>query len=384
MTRFVVIGVPGDRRVALFQAALARFEQPPAVVVSYADLIAGRAHLAEMVTPGAVVRIESPGDDFNTERLFLAEGADIAAGEEYSHISRRAALALSFEHGRIWHPRQWYLGYCAVLNDIARQLAECPPHYLMNTPADIAVMFDKRACHERLARHGIPTPRRIGPVNSYDELVEQMRAARCPRVFIKPAHGSSASGVVAYQAQGNKHLATTTVEMVNGGDELRLYNSLRVRAYREPADVRRLIDALCRHRVHVEQWIPKAGMDGRSFDLRVVVIAGQVRHVAARLSRGPLTNLHLGNARAPFEAAQAQMPPDAWKAARHTCERAMALFPASLYAGIDLLFAPGYRRHAVLEMNAFGDLLMRVAWQGMDTYTAEAAATLARVKSEET
>ncbi|HSH77897.1 MAG TPA: hypothetical protein VLA19_05115, partial [Herpetosiphonaceae bacterium] len=110
---------------------------------------------------------------------------------------------------------------------------------------------------------------------------------------------------------------------------------------------------------------------GRTFDLRVVVIAGQARHVVVRLSRGPMTNLHLLNARGDTDAVVARMGTEAWAAARETCERAMACFPDSLYGGIDLLVEPGYRRHAVLEVNAFGDLLPDVVWQGQDTYMAE-------------
>src|SRR5262249_19335882 len=132
-----------------------------------------------------------------------------------------------------------------------------------------------------------------------------------------------------------------------------------------------LIDALCPHRVHVEEWIPKAGIEGRVFDLRVVVIAGQARHIVARLSRGPITNLHLLNSRGDPEVVRARMGGEAWAAAVAACERAMGCFPESLYGGIDLLIAAGFRRHAVLEVNAFGDLLPGIIWQGLDTYAAE-------------
>src|SRR5205823_5247277 len=113
-----------------------------------------------------------------------------------------------------------------------------------NSPADIAVMFDKRRCHERLRRNGIPVPRSPGPVRSYDELLERMGQARCPRVFVKPAHGSSASGVVAYEVGGHRRQATTTVEMVRQDGEVQLYNSRRIRVYREPGEIAALIDAV--------------------------------------------------------------------------------------------------------------------------------------------
>jgi hypothetical protein len=142
------------------------------------------------------------------------------------------------------------------------------------------------------------------------------------------------------------------------------------------------VDALCRERVQVEEWIPKAGLDGQTFDLRVVVIAGQAQQVVVRLSRSPMTNLHLKNQRGDLSALLDRMGAEAWQAARRTCERAVALFPGSLYAGVDLLIAPGYRRHAVLESNAFGDLLPGITHGGLDTYAAEISALLARIKGK--
>jgi hypothetical protein len=373
----VVIGYPGSRRVALLQQARANLNLPPARVVPYLDLLTGRSALGEHVRAGTAVRIESPDKDFETERALIAAGADVAdedavdAGGGYERISRRAAEQLTFERGRILYPRQWYLGFRAALRLIEAQLAACPRHAPMNSPREIAVMFDKRRCHMLLEQGGVPVPRGLGAVGSFDELVARMRAANCARVFVKLAHGSSASGVVAYQTDGLRHQATTTVETVRQGGELRLYNSRRIRVYRELGEVAELIDALCRHRVHAERWMPKAGFDGRTFDLRAVVIAGQVRHTVTRLSRGPLTNLHLLNDRSDADAVIARMGPDAWAAAKESCERAMGCFPQSLYAGIDLLIAPDFKRHAVLEVNAFGDLLPGALADGADTYTAE-------------
>lgn len=367
----ILIGNPGGRRVELFQAALARKGRPPARLVAYADLLAGRAQLGEIARPGSVVRIESPGKDFPVERALLRFGAEAAAAERYDWIDGAAASKLEFDQGRIWPSRQWYLGLCAALQLIERQLAECPWHRLMNAPADIAAMFDKRECHQRITEAGIAAPRKIGPVESFEELVVAMGAERCRRVFVKLAHGSSASGVLAYQTNGARHQAITTVEVTRVGGELRLYNSRRLRTYQNLGEIAELIDALCRQRVHVEQWMPKAGYDGRTFDLRVVVIAGTARHTVARMSRGPMTNLHLLNQRGDAEAIRARMGERAWRGARQACERAMGCFPGSLYAGIDLLIAPGFQRHAVLEINAFGDLLPGALWQGQDTYASE-------------
>ena len=183
-------------------------------------------------------------------------------------ILRDEALRQPFDLGLIFHPRQWYLGFREVLRRVDRQREDCPPHAVMNPPAAIEVLFDKPRCHEVLTRRGVPCPRAIGPVRSYDELRAKMREAGLPRVFVKLAHGSSASGVVALATAPGRQVAYTTVELVRSARGLRLYNSRRIRRHEDPGEIAELVDALCRERVHVEQWIPKAGLDGMAFDLR--------------------------------------------------------------------------------------------------------------------
>jgi hypothetical protein len=210
-----------------------------------------------------------------------------------------------------------------------------------------------------------------------------MRQSGCRRVFIKLAHGSSASGVVAYETNGDKHQATTTVEAVSHGSELHLYNSRRIRIYREVREIEALVDTLCRHHAYVEQWLPKAGITGRTFDLRVVVVAGRAKHTVVRLSRHPMTNLHLLGGRGSLNQVLERMGETAWALARRTCEQLMTdCFPESLYAGVDLRIAPDFRRHSVLEVNAFGDLIPGVLCEGLDTYATEIFAMLAGVYAQ--
>src|SRR5262249_23126231 len=197
-------------------------------------------------------------------------GVAVAAEELFAGLLRGAGRVLSLGRGRIFYPRQWYLGYCVTLRLIELQLAECPPPRLppkwMNSPAEIALMFDKIACHLALGSRGAPVAPSLGAVGSFDELGERMKERNWRRVFVKLPYGSSASGVVAYQTDGRRQQATTTVEAARQNEDLRLYNSRRVRVYRDWREIAELIDALCRHRVHVEQWLPKAGFDNRTFD----------------------------------------------------------------------------------------------------------------------
>lgn len=376
--RFVLVGNPACRRVLLFKDALSRLGLPAPVLVTWADLLAGGANLSRVVRSGDVVRLESPGRDWEVEQALLRLGADALGPEPYDRLSPREVEVLAFERGRIHTPRQWYLGFRRALEQVRSQLADSPAHTSMSDPDEIAVMFDKTACHERLERAGVRVPQALGSPGSFAELRERMGAARCPRVFVKLAHGSSASGVVAYQTHGARHQAATTTEMVCVDGEQRLYNSRRVRVLTDLREIAEVIDALCRHRVHVERWLPKAGLDGQCFDLRVLSIDGEPRHGIARLSRSPMTNLHLLNGRAAVERVRERMRPDAWEALLDTCRRTAAAFPHSLQAGIDLLLGPDFRQHAVGEVNAFGDLLPGVLYGGRDTYSAQIEAVLQR------
>jgi glutathione synthase/RimK-type ligase-like ATP-grasp enzyme len=364
----VLVGSPGDVRVVSFQRALAALRLPPARVVSYPELIAERVQLQAVVAPGSVVRIESPGKDAAANEALLQLGA-LEPDEEGTYTQLRDNVP--FAKGHLLPFRQWYLGFRALMRQITVQLSACPPHTLFNHPDDILVMFDKRACHARLHRLGIPVPPALSPVRNFAELEVAMFNTGLQRVFVKPAHGSSASGVVAYQTNGRQRQATAAVEMVQKGGETRLYNTRQIQIYRDDAEIARLLDTLCADRVHVERWIPKATWNGQCFDLRVVVIGGQAAHTVARLSRGPMTNLHLLNQRRDREAVLQRLGETAFEAAMDVCEAAMRAFPRCLYAGIDLVVAQDLRKHAVIEMNAFGDLLHDSLYQGMDPYTLQ-------------
>lgn len=375
-TQFLLIGTPDDRRVLLFQEALTRLGLPAAHFVSYQEVVEEQTTLADLITPETIVRIESPGKSVETERLLLKLGADEPdpEGVLYERLSYADLATLPYEKGRLLPSRQWYLGFSVLMRRLAAQL---PTAQLMNRPEDILLMFDKRGCHSLLAQQGISVPPALPPITSYDELMQTLRERGWSRVFLKLAHGSSASGTVAYRFSGPHHQAFTTVEMNEQAGEVRLYNTRRIRKLETQQEIARVINALCRQRVHVEQWLPKPLYNGQVFDLRVVVIAGQAMHTVARLSHSPMTNLHLLNRRGDLTAILEKIGPERWQMARQTCEQAAGLFK-SLYTGIDLLFSSDYRHHAILEMNAFGDLLPNLLYHNQDTYSAEILAILQR------
>jgi glutathione synthase/RimK-type ligase-like ATP-grasp enzyme len=367
---FVLIANPETRRVQLFQQALARCGTPPARLITYADLLANRCDLAQFDSPDTIFRFDAPERSFAVDRGFIGAGAELEPDGRHQRISASAAAQLPEDLGRIWYQRQWYLGWCDRLRSWTANLQG----RILNHPDDITIMFDKVQCQQILAAKGIPIPPMLSSdrhPKSYDELCILMDAENSHRVFVKLAHGSSASGVVAYERRHGFDRAITTVERAFEEGELRFYNSRSIRQYRDSHAISDIINFLAAESVQVETWLPKARLEGREFDVRVVVVGGKARQAVIRVGNSPMTNLHLGNDRREIADLPAGISSLVWAEMLATCERAAACFPRSFYCGIDLLIAPNLKDHYLLEMNAFGDLLQGITWEGEDTYTTE-------------
>jgi hypothetical protein len=378
----IILTTADSPRAQGWATAAAALGLPAPRLVTYGDVLAGRVDLTTLVTRDCVVRLDSFGRDWPLERALLALGAD-AIRPPYARISATDATALAFDKGRILYPHQAYLGYGALLDQISAQLAACPPHRLVQHPAEIKIMFDKPQTQALLAARGVPIPPPLwsdGPLWRWADLAHQLRG-QPQRLFIKLANGSSAAGVAAYRSNGTHVQLITTIEAVPHPDGLRLYNTRQLQTLEHIEPIHAILQTLTAERVHVESWIPKARYDGQMFDLRVLVIAGRAAHVVPRLSHTPITNLHLLNTRGDRTAVQAHVTAragaDAWAHALACAEQAAACFPRSVHCGVDVLLERSMGRAFVCEVNAFGDLLHGITHNGDDPYTAEWRALLA-------
>ncbi|MFD8665511.1 STM4014 family protein [Streptomyces microflavus] len=364
--RFAVVGNPENRRVAFFQEAVRAAGPAPARVVSWLQVLRGEA----VFEPGETVRIDSPGENSEVERLL--RGVD--------------------DPTRVEGSARWYAGFLSAVGEVSRA-ASAAGAEVLTSPGDIAALFDKRLCHALLEDAGVPVPAsptsgpRAARVRDWSDVRALMREHRMPRAFVKLAHGSSASGVLAVETAGPGRVrASTSVERDAEG---RLFNSLRVRRYTTEREVGAIVDALAPDGLHIERWLPKASQRGRAADLRIVVVGGRATHAVVRTSLSPMTNLHLGGARGDLDEVRAAVSAvgGCWREALAMCERAAACFPGTLCVGVDLLPAAGWRRFAVGEVNAFGDLLPGLTGlpgsgaEGLDTYAAQVAAVLDRARN---
>lgn len=374
MPPFFCLWNPESPRAVSFTGALfAQFGKLPDTL-SWLDYMKG-AELPE-TEAGAIVRIDSPGRNWVVEKALLARRAQPSDEQSYSRLSCSEVEALDDDPGRVLASRQHYLGFRSCLEEVFRHFQRRAVQWMQH-PHDIAVMCDKAACQEHLMRSGVRVPPPLGLISNFDDLMSHMDSAGRNRVFLKLCHGSSASGTVALERQSGRMQAFSTAKMREGSDGVSLYNWREITRYDDLRDIRRLVDAVCRHRAHAEAWLPKAGWRGRRYDVRVVVIGGRARQVVARLAEGPFTNLQFGARRASADELRAHIGREAFEAMCGEAERAMACFPKSLYGGVDVLLDAHRNRPHVLEVNAFGDLLPGVRHEGRDTYGWEVALAVA-------
>ncbi|MGJ4950678.1 STM4014 family protein [Bradyrhizobium sp. HKCCYLS20291] len=365
----VIIGSAGDPRVASYQAARHRAGHAPALLIDYRELIADPDKAASRIPAEADVRIDSPGRAPDVLAGLLSRGIAASAQRGLHHLSYREITEQLEDRGRLLPPRQLFFGLMDVLAAVARRAAAHDGIRLVPDVDAIAHAFDKTSCHARLAARAIPVPATLPAIGSFEALQAAMIAARMPRVFLKLQHGSAAAGTVALATSKLGMRAVTTVETVADGAGVRLYNTRAIRSETSPAAIARLVDALAPHGLHVEAWVPKASIDGRVADLRVLVINGEPVFRVLRKSRHPMTNLHLGGERADATALLSRMSKPAVLALDATCRAVAQAFPGALQLGIDVAVATGFARHAVLEVNAFGDLLKGIATEtGLDAY----------------
>ncbi|MEW5742559.1 MAG: STM4014 family protein [Myxococcota bacterium] len=355
MRRFVVLGNPANRRVTLFCEALHEAGLPEAEVVSWLDFLRTPGRLLSLDDGPALLRIDSYGEDFEVERELLARGG------------YRDATSLEERRGEVIAPHVSHRGFEQALDGLAAQLRERPRWKVLNRPEEISELFDKRRTSRRFAAAGIPVPEFLDAVpESADELLEACRAAGWRQVFVKPAMGSSASGVLLLTLGPQRVEIRTSLEW----DAPRWFNNLRLSHYRTPADVRRALDFVLSLGAQVERAVPKAKLGGAFFDCRVLCIAGEPRFVVVRQNEHPITNLHLGGWRGDVAQLQAALAPGAWDAAMESCRRVASLYH-SLHVGLDVLFEPDFVHHRVIEANAFGDLLPNLTLHGRSVYRWE-------------
>src|SRR5688572_25844057 len=114
--RIVLVCNPENRRVHAFCKAVHNLNLQPPQLISYNDILDGRVEISSYLCTETILRIESPGENFDTEKKLIARGSNIQTDGRAECISFDKAVELSTEYGRIRFLRQWYLGFKDLLS----------------------------------------------------------------------------------------------------------------------------------------------------------------------------------------------------------------------------------------------------------------------------
>lgn len=375
--RYVLIANLGTKRCATYRSELeaywkARGCEVELDVVPWVSVIPldGNLDTLPAFDRPAVVRVESPGKDDTATRLLLEAGA---RGDPAEPV--RDWRAVEIPKGLILRPGLLYRGFCRVLNGLKRSFDARPHLRPTACPLAIAEMFDKLGTALKLGQAGVPIPDMLTFSPDTPEILRgAATACGWPTAYAKLNTGSSATGIVQLHPHADEPFGVTTLAEIGGG----FYNSRLVRRV-SGRDLDAALRFLLDEGEFVQRGIPMAQIDGQNFDVRVVCIAAKPAAVIFRLSPHPMTNLHLGGRRGDYDRCRAAIPTREWLDALDHCADAAACFDSAI-AGVDLLFERGFRRHFILEVNAFGDFFP--GWtdaRGRSVHALEIGATAARL-----
>lgn len=300
-------------------------------------------------------KIETPGEDAALDHALVVRGWKLSGADVPPPFPAR--------HGELKHRHWRFAGFTEVL----RQIAHCVrgPR-LLNDVDDILGMCDKWECQRHLRAQGLPIAEPLGEVADFEQFDARFPARDYPAVFIKSRYGSSAAGVIALRRHPDGRVVAYSSARIEAGA---VHNHLAIGRYSRQAEVAELVDAVAQQGAYAERWSPKARLPGdrhSQYDLRIVATSGEPRQRVARISRSPLTNLHLGNSRAaPEWLSEIEL-----RTLEDTTAHAAAAFARSHSIGFDIGFNAG--RACIFEANAFGDLLPGLRFAGLTTYEDQA------------
>ncbi|MBL4658965.1 MAG: STM4014 family protein [Alcanivoracaceae bacterium] len=358
---FWIIGVVNKRRVKYWVQTVKNLKHPIKIFAYQEFIESSLVKVDNQVT----IRIESPSEDFETDRFLLKQGI------KQARVSKSDIDQLKFDKGIIRYSSQWYKGWLLTLNQIQEKVNAIKNIKFMNSPNAIALMFDKLNCQKHLSNNSIRVPENYGQIESYDHLQTLVMKHKVGRLFIKPFYGSSASGVMAYQTNSSgRESIVSSIELVTSESSNRLYNNLKIRRYNNKQDIKSIINLMAENRIYCEAWIPKKSVNGMVSDIRVLVINNKACHFVLRKSKSPITNTHLGNVKADINDAIVNWGQNLVDKIKNIAEDAAKTFPDSFYCGVDIAVSNANKAY-ILEVNAFGDLLLDNYHEGLNTYEME-------------
>ena len=322
-------------------------------MVQWLELIRanGQIDLSD-IRPGTLLRIESPARDFEVTREFLKAGArsTLSDSTQYENVV--------YEKGKLIEPAIMFAGLKSVLMGFESSLDQHENIVVPTSPSAIAEMFDKNATVGRLQKAGIRCPCTFSFEGNAIDLLAEIRKREFFTAYVKLSHGSSASGIAVVDMRTDTPSAVTSLMRLNG----EFFNTRKLQKV-EGQLLHETLTFILNNGVCVQEGIPMGQVHGQNFDVRVIVIRGEPRFKIFRLSKHPMTNLHLGGRRGVTDDCIKLIPKRQWLDAMDACVEAANLYDAAM-VGVDVVFDRSLSQHFILELNGFGDFFPN--WENAD------------------
>ncbi|WBW98353.1 STM4014 family protein [Oceanirhabdus sp. W0125-5] len=352
--KFLLIGDLTGRRMSCFIDCLNMLEINEYKVIDWMDVLKDTSILEKYIESNTIIKLEPPEKNMEIYRGFLKRGVSEGV------ICDKEINKLDFSDFPIIAPKQWYRGFSSVIEDIEKLKNSYfnKDVYFMNDLKETLIMMDKEQSYKLLKEqnnnYDFSLPERLESPRDYDTFKE-IYGDRYMKCFIKLRYGSGSTGVLAYsynpRTLQEKVYTSMNVEELKG--KKRFFSNYRVHCVEDKKKIKDMIDWVLFNGAHIEKWIPKSTHEGRFFDTRSFVINKESRYLISRLSKGPITNLHLKNKRL---ESKDFISDDNIERIKKASEDVMKIFNRSLYAGIDVVTTQSYKPY-IIDVNPFGDLL---------------------------
>ncbi|VTS07155.1 STM4014 family protein [Tuwongella immobilis] len=348
----IVIANPNSKRWQHFHHDWLAFSaahpaQPQLTLIPWADWLAAHGDLSPWLAdhPPAYLRLESPGRDQAVVQALWQFAASSPIAEP------QASELPTFHKTEFFQPRRIHAGLERLLTHLTAQLERFPQIHPLTPPDSILQMFDKSRHLNGLRQLRIPVPEML-PIEgrTSHNILTMIRERHWETAYAKWNFGSSGVGTLVISPRLSGRITRTTIHRDAQG---RLHNTRQLEWIDETQTLE-LLEVLIAEGLIVTRGIRPARIDETPFDVRVILIGGQVTHAQFRLSHQPLTNLHLGGRRGDRARCEAAIPRRAWLDGLAQCQKAAESLAAHI-VGIDLLFEQTSWRPILLECNAFGD-----------------------------
>ena len=187
--RLILIGNPENRRVVAFVQAMTEAGHGAPVLFSHLQLLRDPSLLERYAGEECMVRLEAAGENAELDCALLERGYEAARAQHHWSLSPRRVRRTMLGYGQILCPRQYHLGFTHYLQTLQRIFDTHNHWHVLNPPAGVLQLFDKRVLMAQSRQAGIPVPDALnrfwpGPVTTSGALREAMRTLQWPSVFV--------------------------------------------------------------------------------------------------------------------------------------------------------------------------------------------------------